>query len=689
MNNKTTPFICVFIVLFCIVSMSMLVFADESYAEMPDYQGLSPITSIVNAPMSIAIANNGKIYVSESINNRLLVYSQSHEYQEALLGLSKPISVFVDNNGIIYICNKGRSNVEVYDENYNLLLKLGSGNGEFNQPNDVAVDKSGNIYVVDLKDHVVKVYSPVIIDEFGFASGGSFSHIIGSHGNDDGQFHKPSSIEIIETEDAIEKIIVLDHQVTLDPYSVAIDGARIQFLDLSGTYLSGFTRYGMEVGEMFRPEHFTVDSNNRIYVTDAYLSVVLVYEEDGTFIGLVYDLDYPLRTPVGITIGSSNKLYIASLTSRRINVFGILPYSDMYISPSSLSFDGQRGSSPPPLQSAEIINDGSETLNWTASTAYGWITLSDTSGSAASSASSIINVGINTEGLISGLHTGSISITTDTGAVEVVSVSLNLTDSILIANPGGIYTAYEGQSVLLDASNSSGAIDLFEWDIDNNSSFEYDSPLPTQTHIFQQEGTYLVRLRVTDDLGVSANALTSAQIADAIPTSDFDGDPTNGTAPLTVNFVNSSSGYDVPLTYEWDFDDDGITDSTAENPSYIFSVGTHTVKLTVTDSDGSIDTLTRIGYITVDGECASMIARVGESNQSLLQDAYNTAEYGATIKSQAVTITENLTMGGDKLVVLEGGHNCDYSGVVGATVINGDVTISSGTIVIGDFVIGE
>jgi PKD repeat protein len=70
------------------------------------------------------------------------------------------------------------------------------------------------------------------------------------------------------------------------------------------------------------------------------------------------------------------------------------------------------------------------------------------------------------------------------------------------------------------------------------------------------------------------------------PTASFTAVPSSGTAPLTVNFTDTSSGN--PDTWAWDFQNDGIVDSTAQNPSFSYTTpGTYTAKLTVTNSAGS------------------------------------------------------------------------------------------------------
>ena len=175
-----------------------------------------------------------------------------------------------------------------------------------------------------------------------------------------------------------------------------------------------------------------------------------------------------------------------------------------------------------------------------------------------------------------------------------------------IADPNGLYAAIEGQEVVLDGSGSSdadGYIVLYEWDINNNGTFDYSTTSPVQSHAFMQQGTYTIRLKVTDNLGATDEATTIVNISDTSPTVDFNGSPVNGVAPLTVHFTNNSTGYDQPLHFEWDFDNDGEVDSIAESPSYIYTASdTVSIKLTVTDADGSTNSLTQTDYIIINAQ---------------------------------------------------------------------------------------
>jgi cytochrome c len=65
--------------------------------------------------------------------------------------------------------------------------------------------------------------------------------------------------------------------------------------------------------------------------------------------------------------------------------------------------------------------------------------------------------------------------------------------------------------------------------------------------------------------------------------------PSAGLAPLTVQFSSAGSNdpEGTPITYAWDFDGDGTTDSTQPNPTYTYTVnGSYSAKLTVTDAGG-------------------------------------------------------------------------------------------------------
>ncbi len=70
---------------------------------------------------------------------------------------------------------------------------------------------------------------------------------------------------------------------------------------------------------------------------------------------------------------------------------------------------------------------------------------------------------------------------------------------------------------------------------------------------------------------------------------------------------------------------------------------------------------------------------------STVQAAYDETDDGDTIQGQSSTLNEGLSFDLNKSVILDGGYDCGYTAVSGKTVINGSMTISGGTVTIGNF----
>lgn len=82
-----------------------------------------------------------------------------------------------------------------------------------------------------------------------------------------------------------------------------------------------------------------------------------------------------------------------------------------------------------------------------------------------------------------------------------------------------------------------------------------------------------------------------------MPVAEFSADTSSGNAPLTVNFTDLSTN--SPISWAWDFENDGIIDSTEQNATHTYTIpATYTVNLTVTNAGGPNSSV-KTGYITV------------------------------------------------------------------------------------------
>ncbi len=97
---------------------------------------------------------------------------------------------------------------------------------------------------------------------------------------------------------------------------------------------------------------------------------------------------------------------------------------------------------------------------------------------------------------------------------------------------------------------------------------------------------------------VDIETKTSYIIVGTPPAAEFIVNITSGIAPLTVKFNDASTGSGIS-TWKWDFDNNGIIDSTEQNPEHTYpTAGTYSVNLTVTNYVGS-DCEVKTDYITV------------------------------------------------------------------------------------------
>ena len=427
-------FLSFFLILF------FLLFQGFSLASFspPDFERLAPISAQVQSPTGLTVDQQGRVYVAETTKNRVAIFSQSGKFLHAITGLSEPISVSVAANGHIYIGCKKTGNVSVFDSSFTYLFKLGQGDGEFGFPCAIVVDNaSDKIFVADRKNSAVRIFN----------ANGSFYASLGQPGNADGQFYMPLSLAI---DPLAAELIVLDQQQRGDRfYGTMIKGARIQYFDLNGHFLRGYSKFGynIEVGQLAQPVHVTVDEASRLYVTDSRRQKVLIYDNNDTFLGLIDDQNYSLRTPLGLNMSTTNRLYVSAYLANQVEVYGIDDYSAMDVTPPALTFQGVEGGTNPAVQNTTINNSGKASLNWTASSSDTWLNLTEISGTIPVSGSRPLEIRPNTTGLSPGIHRGSIDITMSGSVSETIHVELLLKPNPLQIGPSPIiFTAETGST---------------------------------------------------------------------------------------------------------------------------------------------------------------------------------------------------------------------------------------------------
>ena len=150
--------------------------------------------------------------------------------------------------------------------------------------------------------------------------------------------------------------------------------------------------------------------------------------------------------------------------------------------------------------------------------------------------------------------------------------------------------------VFTDLSVSDGVnpINTWIWDFGDGTIQSYTAP--PFSHLYSSSGAYSVKLKVIDATGCADSIFKVNALVVSTPMANFFTADTIACPGSPIEFFNSSTGPN--LTYVWDFGDGN--QSTATTPSHSYTVdGEYTIRLTVTDQYGCVNTAIKPQYIKV------------------------------------------------------------------------------------------
>jgi DNA-binding beta-propeller fold protein YncE len=118
----------------------------------------------LNTPSSVAVGQNGWIYVSETCNNRIQVFTNDGKFLfkfgsfGSLEGqFNNPCSLSLSENGHLIVCDMGNRRIQVFDaSNGNFLNTLHSS--DIQRPCSVVIGKENSLIIGDCRDPSIKIF---------------------------------------------------------------------------------------------------------------------------------------------------------------------------------------------------------------------------------------------------------------------------------------------------------------------------------------------------------------------------------------------------------------------------------------------------------------------------------------------------------------------------------------------------
>ena len=118
-------------------------------------------------PIGVAVDKDDNIYVSDLSNCSLFKFSKEGKLMKVVgrsgtrPGEFKDPSMIKIINDKLYVCDRWNHRVQILNtelEYVNSFGCRGDGDGQFNNPNDIAQDRAGNLYVTDTNNNRVQVF---------------------------------------------------------------------------------------------------------------------------------------------------------------------------------------------------------------------------------------------------------------------------------------------------------------------------------------------------------------------------------------------------------------------------------------------------------------------------------------------------------------------------------------------------
>ena len=257
-------------------------------------------------PQSIAVGEDGSIYVSDFGNKRIQKFSSSGQYLTHWGEGGKDFGSFYNPSGIavnadsVFVSDRDLNRIQKFSLDGEFVLAWGTkgtAEGQFFYPNGITLS-NGLLYVSDNGNQRVQIFS----------TEGEFVSSFGSSGLGPGQFLNLAGIDA----DKDGNIYIADK-----------GNGKIEKFDAEGQLLQAFPFYFP--GYVFAPEAITIDPDGGMFVVNSNTGKILHLSQNSTLRipQAVQNGSYPdsFKHVAGMAIGINGELLVADSPTHSIQSF--------------------------------------------------------------------------------------------------------------------------------------------------------------------------------------------------------------------------------------------------------------------------------------------------------------------------------------------------------------------------------
>jgi streptogramin lyase len=289
-------------------------------------------------PGGVAVDGSGNVYVADTTNYTIRKITQagvvttlagtagargSADGTGSAARFNWPTGVAVDGSGNVYVADSGNSTIRKITPAGAVTTLAGAAGGgsadgtgsaaRFNQPNGVAVDASGNVYVADSVNRTIRKITPAGVVTTLAGTAGSWGSVDGT--GSAARFSLPSGVAV----DASGNVYVADRNNSTIR-KITPDGVVTTFAGTAGSI--GSADGTGSAARFYSPSGVAVDGTGNVYVADTYNQTIRKITPAGvvtTLAGTALSYGSADGTgsaarfwnPSGVAVDGSGNVYVA------------------------------------------------------------------------------------------------------------------------------------------------------------------------------------------------------------------------------------------------------------------------------------------------------------------------------------------------------------------------------------------
>jgi YD repeat-containing protein len=248
-----------------------------------------------------AVTPLGHVLVTDATTNLIQEFSSQGKYLASYGGTGESAGKFEEATGIavnqatgdMYVGDCGAHSIQELNAKGEYIRSLTSSHLQC--PGEIAIDSSGNVWTADMSADQVEEFSET----------GSFLHVYGEKGEGDLQFNDPAGIIY-----ANKDIYVADSK-----------NNRVQVMSTSGAYIGQFGSQGTQGGEFEHPEGLAADAAGDVFVLDSGNNRIQEFSPTDKYIqsiGTHGIAEGQLNGPQGIAVTAADDIYVTDAQNHRV-----------------------------------------------------------------------------------------------------------------------------------------------------------------------------------------------------------------------------------------------------------------------------------------------------------------------------------------------------------------------------------